>query len=171
MAVENLILRDQKSFACERNVMKLQGCRFATCLMTSSASQENSAFRRQLTAWVRWSARNPFQIATGTLLIALVAVAVSSRIRVDGDLAALLPSGPNTIRALEETRKRFGSADLFTISIVASDPTVVAKVQDQLRTRMVRDWPFIQTIQIERDQKFFRHRALLFLPQAQLEKI
>ncbi len=139
--------------------------------MTSSASQENSAFRRQLTAWVRWSARNPFQIATGTLLIALVAVAVSSRIRVDGDLDALLPSGSKTIRALEETRKRFGSADLFTISIVASDPTVVAKVQDQLRTRMVRDWPFIQTIQIERDQKFFRHRALLFLPQAQLEKI
>lgn len=133
--------------------------------------REHAASEPRLDAWIHWSARNAFRMVGGIALVAIAAIAVSARIRVDGNLDALLPNGTRTVRALEKTRERFGSADLFTVSIVASDPAVVARLQDQVRGRMLRDWPFVQTIQTERDQKFFRHSALLFLPEPQLERI
>ena len=70
------------------------------------------------------------------LLAALASAVFSARIRVDANLESLLPTGSETVRALKETQKRFGSADLFTISIVGSDPAVIARIQDTLRSRM-----------------------------------
>ena len=105
------------------------------------------------------------------LLAAAASAVISTRIRVDGNLESLLPTGSKTILALKETQKRFGSADLFTISIVGSDPAAIARIQDTLRSRMVREWPFVQSVQTARDQEFFRHHALLYLPREQLEHI
>jgi predicted RND superfamily exporter protein len=105
------------------------------------------------------------------LLVAAASAVYSTRIQVDGNLESLLPTGSTTIHALKETQKRFGSADLFTISIVGSDPAAIARIQDTLRSRMVREWPFVKSVQTARDQEFFRHHALLYLPREQLEHI
>jgi len=115
--------------------------------------------------------RNSGKIVSAVLLAALASAVYSTRIRVDGDLESLLPEGSQTVHALKETQRRFGSADLFTVSIVGSDPAAIARIQDSLRDRMVRDWPFVRSVQISRNQDFFRKHALLYLPRDQLEHI
>jgi predicted RND superfamily exporter protein len=127
--------------------------------------------RFRWSTWIQAVSRNSGKIVFAVLLAALASAVFSARIRVDANLESLLPTGSETVRALKETQKRFGSADLFTISIVGSDPAVIARIQDTLRSRMVREWPFVQSVQIARNQEFFRHHALLYLPQEQLEHI
>ena len=128
-------------------------------------------YRFRWSTWIQAVSRNSGKIALLVVLAAVASAVVSARIRVDGNLESLLPSGSETVHALKETQDRFGSADLFTVSIVGPDPAAIARIQDTLRSRMVRDWPFVQSVQIARDQEFFRHHALLYLSVDQLEHI
>jgi len=122
-------------------------------------------------AWIGFCRRNRWAILALALLGVLASLQATRRLRVDAGLESLLPKGSPTFLALEETRRRYGGADLFTISIVAPSPQTVAAVQDSLQAQMRRDWHFASSIQTGREMGFFRDKALLLLPVPQLKRI
>ncbi len=106
-----------------------------------------------------------------SLLLGAAAFFVSLKIRLDPDLESLLPRKTETFRALRETNKRFGSADLFTIAIVMDDADSVARIQDEIDSTLKKDWPDLVYSQVARDNAFFEQHALLYLPSAYLKDI
>jgi uncharacterized protein len=117
------------------------------------------------------SGSRPGAVVRIFLLVAVVAGLLATRIRVDADLEGLLPKNSPTIRALRETKARYGSTDLFTVSIVASDPALIASVQDRIVGQMRAKWPDIVFVQDNRDASFFREHALLYLPLPYLQNL
>lgn len=142
--------------------------------MTSSPTKSSNShsslpfFQR----WVVFSAAHAGKIVLGFLLLALLAgwVAVS-RIHLDADLESLLPKDSPTIVAMRETKARYGSTDLYTVSIVMNDPVQVAHLQDRVKRELQTKWPDVVFVQNDRDASFFRSHALIYLPTNYLDQL
>jgi predicted RND superfamily exporter protein len=141
-------------------------------MLTDSDSQATSRVRGLFRRWTAFSSANaPWLVLLFLLLAAGAAWVATQRIRVDADLESLLPQSSPTIRALKETKARYGSTDLFTVSIVDSDPGRIAAVQDRIVRKMRADWPDVVFVQDDRDATFFRDHALLYLPTSYLQQL
>ncbi len=122
--------------------------------------------------WVAFSKVHAGKIVLGFLLLAaLSGVIAALRIHVDADLESLLPKDSPTIVAMRETKTRYGSTDLYTVSIVMKDPAQIAKIQDRIKTHLQTKWPDVVFVQADRDASFFRNHALLYLPIPYLDNL
>ena len=90
---------------------------------------------RLASGWIGFSIRHAGKLVLAWILLGVVGFAVSRQLRIDPDLESLLPQQSRTIQAMHETKRRFGSTDLFTISMVARDPAEIARIQDRIQTR------------------------------------
>ncbi len=121
--------------------------------------------------WVSFSKQHSIGILLAFLAFAILAALFATRIHLDSDLESLLPQKSETIQAMKETRKRYGSADLFTVSIVMKDPVEITHIQDGIRHEMLAHWSDAVTVQVDRDGSFFRKHALLYLPDSELQRL
>jgi uncharacterized protein len=124
-----------------------------------------------LTNWVRFSARRPALVVGIWLVLAIAAGVLGTRIHIDADLESLLPKDSPTIQAMRQTKARYGSTDLFTVSIVMKDPAEIARVQDRVKRHLESTWPDVVFVQDDRDASFFRNHALLYLPTPYLDQL
>jgi len=141
--------------------------------ITESSHSTVPTSKKDLLIW-RWidiSSRHPGKIVLAVLFVALLAGFLATKIKIDANLESLLPQESSTIKAMKETKQRYGSADLFTISIVMSDPVKIAQIQDGISKELHSHWSDAVTIQIDRDGSFFRTHALLYLPIPELLKL
>ncbi len=127
----------------------------------------DSLFEKYITI----SEQHAGKIITLALLIGLICLWPISKIRLDPDLDDLLPRDTPTIRAMHETNKRFGSADLFTIAIQMDNVEECARVQQEIKNEIEKTWDDALYVQIERDNAFFMKHALLYLPVENLSHI
>ncbi len=143
--------------------------------MTSNPANKRSSgpsfTQRWIRAYLNFAHKNRLAIVLASLLIAGFGIWCSTKIRLDANLDSLLPRNTETIRAMRETKARFGSTDLYTISIVSDNPDTVARIQDELKAELEKDWPDLVYVQIARDNKFFKEHALLYLPVPYLNDI
>ena len=86
------------------------------------------------------------------------------------DLESLLPKGTPSVAALDESRARKGSTDSYTIAVTSPDPEANVKLVKALAAE-VQKWPETQWVQVDRDDSFFAERALLYLPEKDLENL
>jgi hypothetical protein len=121
--------------------------------------------------WMSVSDAHPGAVLASFAVLAAFSGLLATRIHVDPDLEGLLPRNSPTIRAMRETKARYGSSDLYTVSIVAKDPVLIASVQDRIVKHMRATWPDIVFVQDDRDASFFREHALLYLPIPYLENL
>ncbi|MBF0430040.1 MAG: MMPL family transporter [Fibrobacteria bacterium] len=135
--------------------------------MKKSSQKLNSFFER----YVAFAEKSPLTIILIALVVAGLAIIPISKIRLDAALDKLLPQDTPTIKAMKETNKRFGSADLFMIAIQMDDPIEIAKVQDEIKQEMEKNWEDVLYVQVNRDNSFFVKHALLYLPVPHLEHI
>ncbi len=111
------------------------------------------------------------------LLVALVLASFSlfytkDHLRLNKDLAALLPEHTPSVMALNESNQRFGSTDRFMIALQSSSPQLVARMQDSIKAHIDREWKDLAiSSQIANDNSFFEKHALLYLPPEHLERI
>jgi predicted RND superfamily exporter protein len=133
-----------------------------------------STWQRLIRRYVAFAFRRPITLIVLFTVMTVAATALAvSRLKVVTDLAELLPEGTVSVRALDESRKRIGSTDLFTIAIRSevNDTAAVAALQAKLRAHILTHWKDAQWVQIGRDTSFFRQRALYFLPDDTLAKL
>ncbi|MFC1586258.1 MMPL family transporter [Fibrobacterota bacterium] len=121
--------------------------------------------------YIRFTERHPLRVIGLTLVLVLAALPFIFRLRLDADLDDLLPRNTPTILAMQETNKRFGSADLFTIAIQMDDAGEIARVQDEIKKEIENNWDDALYVQVERDNSFFIKHALLYLPVPHLERV
>ena len=142
-------------------------------MITSNSSNQTpsktlSFFRR----WIAISAAHAGKIVAGFVLFAVLAGGLAAwKIHVDANLESLLPQDSPTILAMREAKARYGSTDLYTISIVMKDPVEIARVQDRVREHLQNKWPDVAFVQDSRDARFFRSHALLYLPTKFLDNL
>ncbi|MCU0662128.1 MAG: efflux RND transporter permease subunit [Myxococcota bacterium] len=124
--------------------------------------------------YVAYSFRNPgLLMGLYFLLVVLCVGYATTHLRVVTDLAALLPEGTRSVRDLEESKRRIGSTDFFTIAIKSgrSDKRAIAQAQDKLKKRIESQWQDAKWVQVARDTAFFREHALFYLPIDELTRL
>ena len=140
-------------------------------MVTNPSSRVPRPVLSAIHRWMAISSARPGLVVSFFVLLAAIAGLLATRIHVDADLEGLLPQKSPTIMALKETKARYGSTDLYTVSIVASDPALIASVQNRIVTQMRATWPDVVFVQDNRDATFFREHALLYLPVPYLEQL
>lgn len=98
------------------------------------------------------------------------AVRIGSGIELRSDLAEMLPDDAPSVLALEESRRRAGTTDLFTIAVQSPDPMANVRMLDALGEGLSA-WPDLDYIEVRHEQAFFREHALLLLPVDDLVRI
>jgi uncharacterized protein len=133
-----------------------------------------NAFTERFAKWyVPFANRHRFKLLALMVLVAAACLyPIVTRLRIDADLAKLLPGDTPSVLALEESFTRFGSTDRFMIAIQSEDPQLVADMQDSVRAYIQQNWKddFV-TVQIDNDNSFFKKNALLYIPLNHLERI
>jgi len=93
-------------------------------------------------------------------------------LKLDADLAHLLPEETPSVKALNESYERFGSTDKFMIAIQSEDVELVAALQDSIADYIHKNWEgdFVST-QVDNKNQFFKDNGLLYLPLHHLESL
>jgi len=115
-----------------------------------------------------------------SLILSLIALLVlagaiwytKDHLKLNNDLASLLPEQTPSVQALNESTRRFGSSDKFLLALQGDDPRELAALQESIQKVVLRDWnDILISAQIQRDNSFFVDHALLYLPLEHLERI
>ena len=133
----------------------------------------NQITERVAKRYIPFANRHRFKLlALMLVMMGLCAYPILTRLRIDADLAKLLPSETPSVLALEESFTRFGSTDRFMIAIQSEDPQLVADLQVQVRDYIQKNWQKeYVTAQYDNDNSFFKKNALLYIPIPHLERI
>lgn len=130
-----------------------------------------SNYKRFVHYYVSLAERRPHLLLMLFFVLAAASLFVAAtQIRIDTDLAALLPEDTESVRALEMSESRIGAIDYFTIAIEskAGNTQAIADLQDRLKERIESDWQDAAWVQIDRDTTFFREHALYYLDRKDL---
>lgn len=134
----------------------------------------NHKMERFAHAYVNFAERHKWKLFALIIVFFLASlIPIATRLKINPDLASLLPKGTASVLALEESYDRFGSTDRFMIAIQSSDPYVVAEIQDSVKAYIIAHWKedVVTPPQVANDNQFFVDKALLYLPVADLERI
>jgi predicted RND superfamily exporter protein len=129
--------------------------------------------------YVALARRRPVLLMAITLALTAALAWPASRLELVTDLGALLPQDTPSVRALDESNRRVGSTDLFTIAIESSDLEAIAAFQDALASaiahgdaaRGIEPWPDASWVQVDKPTGFFKDHALLYIPREDLEDL
>lgn len=119
--------------------------------------------------------KHPYKALAFYIALALlfaVPILVYPGLKLDADLAHLLPEKTPSVMALNESYERFGSTDRFMIAVQSEDVEIVAAMQDSISAYIHEHWKgdFVST-QIDNENQFFKDNALLYLPIRHLENL
>ncbi len=124
--------------------------------------------------YVSFVSKNRWKLFLFILAIFILALyPVVTKLKINPDLATLLPKDTPSVLALNESYERFGSTDRFTIALQAADPFLVAELQDSIKNYISSHWQddIVTEPQVANDNSFFTRNALLYLPPKHLERI
>ena len=134
----------------------------------------SNLWQKTIERYVRLSFRRPLLLVSAALALAAgCAWYASKNLAVVTDLSTLLPEGTASVAALDESKRRIGSTDFFTIAIESKskDARAIARMQDALAACIESDWPDARWVQVGRDTAFFRRHALYYLPDEKLVEL
>lgn len=118
---------------------------------------------RLLQRYCTHSITHPWRWLLAYLLLTVVCAFVARGLRLETDLADLLPRDAPSVVALDEARQRTASSDQFVIALRSDDALANVLFVDAL-TDALQDWDEVVQIEVEQDRSFYRSRALLLLP-------
>ncbi len=125
---------------------------------------------RVVRAYVAFAFKRPWVLLTFYALLTLGALNVGSGIDVNAELKSLLPEDAASVQAIEDARSRRGGNDQFVIAVTSPEPLQTVRFVDCLADEL-GDWEEVKSLDIERDQTFFREHALLYLPVDDLQQV
>lgn len=111
-------------------------------------------------------------VATLAILgaITLAALFAASTLKVDADLAGLLPKHFQSIRDMDALHERFGSTGWVTVVARDAEPEQLIRFVDDLAP-VVGSLPQVNYVDFKRGSKFFEDRKLYFIEVGDLEII
>ncbi len=95
---------------------------------------------------------------------------LSSKLKIDTDLRVLLPTGTQSVVALQEAEKRMGSTDFLTFAFQSPSAEEVGRFQKTITDSIVK-WKEVVWAQYDQDRSFFEKHALVYMPTGELEDL
>jgi predicted RND superfamily exporter protein len=114
--------------------------------------------------------RSPVLLLLGYALFTVLCVYLATRLRLETDLADLLPEDAPSVIARDEARARTTSTDQFLIAVESTNALANVRFVDAL-TEALSDWDEVVAFEKEQDNSFYRDRALLLLPVEDLQRV
>ncbi|HSI03893.1 MAG TPA: MMPL family transporter [Myxococcota bacterium] len=128
------------------------------------------AFEKLLGNVAVWAYRKPWMaLAIAAALTAILGFG-TTRLKVNADLAELLPSSFPSVRALHELEARFGGFGYVTVLGENAEPEQLRRFADDVAPRLaaIEDFRYID---YRRPTAFFEEHALYFLSNEDLEEL
>lgn len=132
--------------------------------------QIGRCMRRMPVAWVSAGYNQPLKPLVLALAISLLAAVGATRLRVDADLAALLPRGYPSALALSQFEEKGEVSGFVSILVDGADAETHRRFAQELSPQL-EALPAIRYVELERPGQWFEDRGLFFLTQAQLTKL
>ncbi|MFZ2448429.1 MAG: MMPL family transporter [Syntrophobacteraceae bacterium] len=114
--------------------------------------------------------RNPILPLVAILLIFLIALTAASRLKLDTDLAGLLPRSFESVRDLEDLKGRYGGEGYLVVVGLDADPEGLRRFAADIAPALAA-LPGVRYVEDRRPTEFFRERALYFLTIEDLETV
>ena len=112
----------------------------------------------------------PLAALLSVLVITGVSLGLASRLKVDTDLTATLPTSYPAVQALHEMEQRFGGMGAITVVGEGIDPDKIEAFAEDLAPRLAA-LPDIRYVDYKRPVGFFKEHALYYLATDDLEEI
>lgn len=125
---------------------------------------------RVLGWWVDRSMANPVITLVIIILITAAALFPVFNLKLNPDLGALLPEDSESTMRLEEATGRIGGTDLFAITVEGLNPELNRQAIDYFASWMEK-WDECLWVIVERRFERLEEKALLFVPEKNLEEI
>ncbi|MEL6181235.1 MAG: MMPL family transporter, partial [Myxococcota bacterium] len=129
-----------------------------------------SSFASVAQKYAELSQRYSWGLMLVYLLLTVGAVMLARTLEIRTDFESLLPRGTPSVAALDESRARTGSTDLYTVAVASPDPEANIRLIKDIAPK-IEAWDETEWVQIDQDASFFSEHALLYLPEGDLEKI
>lgn len=113
--------------------------------------------------YVDFAARRTGLLLSVLLGLTLVMAFFASQLRIQTDLRVLLPKDSPAVISLEESERRLGATDFFTIAFEDVSAERTAQFQKFLADTLA-NWSEATFVQYDQDATFFEDRALLYFP-------
>ena len=104
--------------------------------------------------------RSPVLLLLGYALFTALCVFLATKLRLETDLADLLPEDAPSVIARDEARERTTSTDQFLIAVESTNALANVQFVDAL-TEELSSWGEVVAFENEQDNSFYRDRALL----------
>lgn len=114
--------------------------------------------------------RSPVLLLLGYAVFTALCVFLATKLRLETDLADLLPEDAPSVIARDEARERTTSTDQFLIAVESTNALANVRFVDAL-TEALSDWDEVVAFEKEQDNSFYRDRALLLLPVEDLQRV
>jgi predicted RND superfamily exporter protein len=106
--------------------------------------------------------RRPAATLLAAALLAGLASVGASRLRLDNDLAALLPASFESVQGFEKLREKFGGVGYVAVAGYDADRAGLERFAEDLAPRL-EALPGIRFVEWRRESPFFEERALYYL--------
>jgi len=135
-----------------------------------NTSASPGIFTRMVEFYVDLANRRTFALLGIFGILSVIMLFFASHLSIQTNLRVLLPSGTPSVISLEESERRMGSTDFFTIAFEDSSAEKVGQFQKVLADSLSH-WPEASFVQYDQDPTFFEQHALLYFPVEQLDDL
>ncbi len=106
--------------------------------------------------------RHPFASLLAVALVTAVAFGQARTLRIDADIANLLPERFESIQALSEVERRFGGVGYVVVVASGGQPEALKAFADEVGPKF-EALPSVRYVDFKRDNRWFKERALYFM--------
>ncbi len=116
------------------------------------------------------SVRRPFLALAAVLAVTAIALTQARNLRLDADLASLLPKSFPSVQDLEKLKAQFGGVGYVAVVAKDAEPETLRQFARDLAPKLAQ-LPSVSYVDYRRPDEFFRKRALYYLELEDLEDI
>jgi len=116
------------------------------------------------------SFRRPWLALTIAGVLTVLGVLSARDLRVDANLANMLPRSFESVRNVERLKDRFGGVGYVTVHVSGTEPAVLRRFAAELAQRL-ETLPTVRYVEYRRPVQFFKDRALYYIDVDDLKEI
>ncbi len=118
----------------------------------------------------QFALRYPRYVIIGSLVVLCLSLYLNTRLKLEGNLTALLPKDFESVQAFAELQKNFGGLGYLVLAVEGKDATNTAKFADLLVPKIAK-LPNVLYVDYQQPVDFFKQRQFLYFDLSDLQEI
>ncbi|MDH5547549.1 MAG: MMPL family transporter [Gammaproteobacteria bacterium] len=114
--------------------------------------------------------KRPFLFTLVFILVGLISALVAKQIKLDADLAALLPESFESVQDLDRVKERFGGLGYVILAVSGSSPDQMRRFADDA-SKLIEPLDTVSFVDYRRPVEFYQDRVFYYLEQGDLDYV